>query len=135
MPAKDRYHDTVKRAIEKDGWKITREQVRVTFEDRYLWIDLQAQKESSEQIILVEVKEVEDVASPVEALANAVGKYLLYKLALKRAGSGIPLFMAISEAAYNGIMQSGMGSQVMAEFQLSLVVFDPVNEVIRQWIP
>jgi hypothetical protein len=43
--------------------------------------------------------------------------------------------MAISEAAYNGIMQSGMGSQVMAEFQLSLVVFDPVNEVIRQWIP
>ena len=25
MPAKDIYHDTVKRALEKDGWRITAE--------------------------------------------------------------------------------------------------------------
>jgi hypothetical protein len=79
LPAKDRYHDVVKRALIKDGWSVTGEQVRLTFGDRYLWIDMQAEK-PDQRIILVEVKELDEVDSPVEALANAVGKYLLVNL-------------------------------------------------------
>lgn len=30
MPAKDRYHDVVKRALIKDGWTIDNEQVTLT---------------------------------------------------------------------------------------------------------
>jgi hypothetical protein len=39
MPAKDSAHDGVKRALVKDGWAITDEQVRILANDRYMWID------------------------------------------------------------------------------------------------
>ena len=39
MPAKDYYHDTVKRALVKDGWIITREQVLFVIADRHVRID------------------------------------------------------------------------------------------------
>jgi Holliday junction resolvase-like predicted endonuclease len=77
MPAKDRHHDTVRRALRKDGWQITREQVRITFEDKNLWIDIQAEHPDQERIVLIEVKELEQVSSPVEALACAIGKVLV----------------------------------------------------------
>ncbi|BAZ16973.1 XisH protein [Calothrix sp. NIES-4071] len=32
MPPKDLFHDTVKRALEKDGWTITHEQLPLSFE-------------------------------------------------------------------------------------------------------
>ncbi|NWF68880.1 MAG: hypothetical protein HXY40_07330 [Chloroflexi bacterium] len=32
MPAKDRYHDTVKRALIKDGWQIAGEQTTLILE-------------------------------------------------------------------------------------------------------
>ena len=135
MPAKDRYHDTVKRALTKDGWTITSEQVRLTFGDRYFWIDLQAEKTSGQQVILVEVKELDDVASPVEALANAVGKYLLYRIGLAYTGQQIPLYMAVTEAAYAGILSATMGQQALNQFQISLLVFNPEQEEIVKWIP
>ncbi|MBI5931645.1 MAG: hypothetical protein HY862_20215 [Chloroflexi bacterium] len=79
MPAKNRHHDVVARALIKDGWVITDEQVKVVVDERSLYIDLEATKESTGLIILVEVKELDKVDSPIEALANAVGKYLLYR--------------------------------------------------------
>jgi XisH protein len=44
LPAKDRYHDTVKHALFKDGWTIVDEQVKVRIGRRRLWIDLRASK-------------------------------------------------------------------------------------------
>ena len=32
MPSKDIYHDTVKKALEKDGWLITKEQLKLRAE-------------------------------------------------------------------------------------------------------
>jgi hypothetical protein len=99
------------------------------------WIDMQAEKPLQQRIVLVEVKELDDVDSPIEALANAIGKYLLYRIGLRNADSDIPLYMAISEASYNGIMQDQIGQQAVAEFSISLLIFDPVQEIITQWIP
>ncbi|MBL8163477.1 MAG: fatty-acid synthase [Anaerolineae bacterium] len=134
MPAEDRYHYTVKRALIKDGWRITREQVRISFEDKKLWVDMQAERADAQQIILIEVKELDDVSSPIEALANALGKYLLYRMGLRNAESSIPLYMAITEAAYNGIMQSSIGQQAIQEFNLFLLIFDPNQEKVTRWI-
>ncbi len=46
MPAKDIFHDTVKTALEKDGWVIIRENLRVQIQDSDLamFIDLTAQQ-------------------------------------------------------------------------------------------
>ena len=72
MPAKDYYHDTVKRILIKDGWKITHEQVLFVIADRHVWIDMEASKTDQDQRILIEVKGFES-PSQVDALMDAVG--------------------------------------------------------------
>lgn len=67
MPAKDRYHDAVVRALIKAGWRVTDEQVTLAFGQRFLWVDIQAESRLRGVAILVEVKQIEDAASPVDA--------------------------------------------------------------------
>jgi XisH protein len=56
MPAKDRYHDVVVRALQKDGWTILAEQVALSMPTRRVWIDIRASKNAGAIAILVEVK-------------------------------------------------------------------------------
>jgi hypothetical protein len=74
MPAKDRLHDTVKRALEKDGWLVVQEQVYLSDNYRHIWIDLSVRK-GDEALHLIEIKGFEHVASPVESIMAAAGQY------------------------------------------------------------
>ncbi|MGH2343642.1 MAG: element excision factor XisH family protein [Chloroflexota bacterium] len=56
VPANDRYHDTVVRALTKDGWTVTAQQVAVAVPGRRLWIDLRATKVRDSLVVLIEVK-------------------------------------------------------------------------------
>ena len=61
MSAKDKFHDAVKQGLEKDGWKITHDPLRIEFgEEDKIQIDLGAEKvlgaEKSGQKIAVEIK-------------------------------------------------------------------------------
>ncbi|MGH2386582.1 MAG: element excision factor XisH family protein [Chloroflexota bacterium] len=56
VPAKDRYHDTVVRALTKGGWTVTAQQVAVAVPGRRLWIDLRAATASDSLVVLIEVK-------------------------------------------------------------------------------
>ena len=44
MPAKDIYHDTVKRALEKDGWTITHDPFPLQIGKKRLSADLGAER-------------------------------------------------------------------------------------------
>jgi len=44
MPAKDIYHNTVRTALEKDGWTITNDPLTLEIGDRSLFVDLGAEK-------------------------------------------------------------------------------------------
>lgn len=67
MPAKDVFHDTVKTALQRDGWIVTRENFRVQVDDEGLamFIDLTAEKlisaEKAGRKIAVEVKSFRDL--------------------------------------------------------------------------
>jgi hypothetical protein len=135
LPAKDYHHDTVIRALVKDGWTITGEQIKIIVEDRNLFIDIEASRASDNQMALIEVKELDAVSSPIDALASAIGKYFLYRVALKDAGVIIPLYLAVSEAAYQGILREKIGQLSILEGNISLVVFDPNREEVLRWIP
>ncbi len=135
MPAKDRYHDTVKRALGKDGWTIDDEQITLTVEQRNLWIDLQASKTEPRLVILIEVKELAEVDSAVEALANALGKFELYRLAIRAANLAFPLFLAVTKDAYDGILSERIGRLALEHAQIPLIVFDATREEIVEWIP
>ena len=81
MPAKDRYHDTVKRTLINNGWMIIDEQVKIEIGRRRLWIDVQDRKAKQNLAILVEIKGFENSPSSVEELFQALGQYVVYQVA------------------------------------------------------
>jgi hypothetical protein len=101
LPAKDHFHDTVKRALIKDGWTIDEDQVVFIGSERQVVIDLQVSKEGH-GIILVEVKGFQP--SMVEALANAIGKLLIYRYILHELAHDLTVWLAVPEFAYEGIL-------------------------------
>lgn len=135
MPAKDRYHDTVVRALTKAGWIVTAQQVAVAVPGRRLWIDLRAARASDNLVVLIEVKGFERLPSPVDYLADVVGQYLLYRAALALAGLATPLYLAVPTAAYDGILGEPLGRQVVRAAEVRMLVFDPSREEIVRWIP
>ena len=134
MPAKDRYHEIVKRALTKAGWLVDAEQLAMIIEDRRLWIDLRATKSDQHLVVLVEVKGFENMASPVEYLANTAGQYALYRSVLDYLALDLPLYLAVPEAAYNGILAEAVGQQLLRRVEARLIVFDPDREEVVQWI-
>lgn len=60
MPAKDIYHQRVKNALIKAGWRITRDTYQIKFREIKLYADLAARAmfaaQRDEQQIIVEVK-------------------------------------------------------------------------------
>ncbi len=134
MPAKDRYHDTVKRALVKDGWTIDSEQVLFVIANRHVWIDIQASRAAEAVTILIEVKGFEG-PSQVEQLVEAVGKYTVYRAVIDDAGGeNIPLYLAIPEKAYRGVLEEPIGIIARRQAQLKLLVFDPESEEVTEWI-
>lgn len=84
--------------------------------------------------VLIEVKGFEQ-PSQIEALVQALGKYNLYRSALKINGIDEMLYLAIPEIAYTGIISETLGKQIITDYEVKLVVFDPDAEEIIQWIP
>lgn len=135
MPAKDRYHDTVVRALVKAGWSIVDEQVKVEIARRRLWIDIHAQQSDLQLAILVEVKGFENSPSPIEELAKAVGQYLIYQTALSAVDIKFPRYLAVPQSAYQGILSEPIGQSIVKQIDMRLLIFDPIQEEIIQWIP
>ena len=75
--AKDIYHNIVRTALEKDGWKITDDPLTLKVGGRSAFIDLGAEKlfaaEKEDRRIAVEVK-IFISASPVRDLEQALGQ-------------------------------------------------------------
>ena len=85
MPAKDTYHDCVKNALIKDGWRITHDPLKLEIGKKDLYIDLGANQLvaaiKAEQKIAVEIKSFLG-RSDVDDLEKAPLKiYLLNPLA------------------------------------------------------
>lgn len=140
MSAKDIYHDTVVRALQKDGWSVTHENFIVPFGKRGLYVDIAADPmvaaERGDQRIAVEVKSFLK-PSPVQDLKEAVGQFFIYLSALQTSDEHKDrlLYLAVRDEAYNSVFKS---DDVVLEFVrghgIHLIVFDPINEVINEWI-
>jgi hypothetical protein len=133
LPAKDHYHDTVVRALEKEGWSVASTPYTLVTEDRRLWIDIYATREVEALTMLVEVKSFSS-PSPVDFLASAVGKYLIYTGLLEKDGMSTPLYMAVPLSAYESILREEIGVIARRKAKILLAVFDPEVEEILEWI-
>ena len=138
MPAKDIYHDTVKRALQKDGWIITHDPFPLQIGRKRLSADLGAERlinaEKGTQKIVVEVKSFVG-RSDVRDLEQALGQYILYRQVLNEMQSDRTLYLAVSEEIFNSVFTIELGQVLLKNNLVKLIVFDKESEAILQWIP
>lgn len=137
MPAKDIYHNIVKTVLEKDGWVITDDPLKLKWGLRELFVDLGASKllaaQKGERKIAIEIKSFVKI-SPVTDLEEALGQYILYRNILEETQPLREIYLAIRQATYREIFSEPIGNLVVEKNSLRLLVFDPEKEVIVQWI-
>lgn len=133
MPAKDKYHDTVVTALQKEGWHVEEEQYALFVGNRILWIDIYATNEQQERAILIEVKSFMS-ASQVEDLANAVGKYFIYRAILETYNRITKLYLSVPQDVFDAIFNEQLGLIVQEKLDISFALFDKELEIITQWI-
>lgn len=138
MPARDRYHNSVKNALIKDGWKITHDPLRLKWGVKDMYVDLGAEQlvtaEKSEQKIAVEIKTFSGT-SEVADIEQAIGQYFLYLAVINRTERERTLYIAIHEDVYFEIFEESLGQLLLEEYKIPLIVFDPEKEDILKWIP
>lgn len=87
MPAKDFHHDTVKRALIKDGWTITDDPLTLKLGVRSVYMDLGAEKliaaERGSDKIAVEIKSFSS-PSLLNDLEKAWGQFFMCARTLQR---------------------------------------------------
>ena len=144
MPAKDKYHDVVKRGLQKEEWVITHDPLRLDFtEDERVEIDLGAQRllvaEKSGRKIAVEVKSFLS-ASALSDFHTALGQFLNYRLVLAKLEpvsealeEDRTLYLAVPIAAYESFFSRELPQASIQQYQVKLIVYDPVREVIVKW--
>ena len=138
MPAKDIYHDTVKRALQKDGWIITHDPFPLQIGRKRLSADLGAERlinaEKGTQKIVVEVKSFVG-RSDVRDLEQALGQYILYRQVLNEMRIDRSLYLAISQPIFKSVFTIELGQVLLKNLIVKLIVFDEKSEAILQWIP
>ncbi len=103
MPARDRDHDAVKRALIKEGWTITHDPYRIGVGEEKLFVDLGAERaiaaERGGEKIAVEIKSFLG-ASEQRDFQQALGQYLQYHTLMEQIDPTRTLFLAVPEDVY-----------------------------------
>jgi len=139
MPALDRYHEPVRRALVKDGWTITDDPLQLSVGKRTLSVDLGAERsligaERENQRIAVEIKTFGG-ASPVADLQQAIGQFVMYKSVLSQAKPERELYLAVSEEVRDSILSEELGQLMLREYIDRLFYFSVEREEIIEWKP
>jgi hypothetical protein len=138
MSAKDRFHEVVKTSLQKEQWVITHDPLRIEFGEKdEVRIDLGAERllaaEKAGKKIAVEVKSFLSDSALFD-FHLALGQFLNYRLVLQAREKERTLYLAIPIAAYESFFQRDLPQASVQQYQVKLIVYDPVDEVIVKWI-
>jgi hypothetical protein len=135
--AKDFYHNNVREALEKDGWRITNDPYSIKIDDIGYEIDFGAEPliaaEKDEQMIAVEVKSFVG-PSNVNEFHKAVGQFNDYYVALEMKDPNRVLFLAIPEEVWVVFFQKNLIQKSLARIQAKIIVYNPHTNTVVQWI-
>lgn len=137
MSAKDLFHQTVKTALEKDGWLITDDPLHIRVGGVLdMYIDLGAEKiiaaQKEGQKIAVEIKSFIG-ASTISDFHLAIGQFINYRYALEDEDPERILYLAVPQNTYNDFFKLPFIQSVVRRSQLTLLVYDIEQEAIVQW--
>lgn len=134
---KDRFHDVVRTALEREGWKITADPYEINVDDVDFEIDLAAEQllaaELEDRKIAVEVKSFIS-PSNVSEFHTALGQFLNYRDALDKVEPDRQLYLAVREPVYESFFQRRFIASAVERYQLRLAIYDVQQEVITRWL-
>ncbi|BAY96547.1 fdxN element excision controlling factor protein [Tolypothrix tenuis PCC 7101] len=136
--AKDVFHQQVKNALIKDGWIITNDPLTVRISEVVkVQIDLAAENaiaaERGHEKIAVEIKSF-ITGSDINEFHTALGQYLNYCQALEEYEPDRIVYLAVPNETYQDFFQLAFVQRSLQRYQVKLIVYDPKEEEIRQWI-
>jgi XisH protein len=137
MSRKDRFHQAVKNALEKDGWTITHDPLSLKIGTFRLQVDLGAEKliaaQKDNQKIAVEIKSFLR-ASKITDFYQAFGQFIPYKVALKRIEPERVIYLAIPNSTYEELFGEILIQDLLEEYPVKLIIYNPEKEEVQSWI-
>lgn len=138
MSRKDRFHEAVRHALEKENWLITHDPFTIQISEAVkLKIDLGAENtiaaQRDREKIAVEIKNFM-TDSDISEFHVALGQYLNYLQALEEEEPDRILHLAVPLETYNDFFQLPFIQKSLQRHEINLMVYDPIQEEIRQWI-
>ena len=136
--ARDKFHNAVRRGLEKQEWQITHDPLRLEFgADDRLEVDLGAQQLLGAQRIgkkiAVEIKSFLNDSAMLD-FHLALGQFLNYRLVLERLDPDRTLYLAIPGSAHESFFGRDLPQLAIQTYGLKMIVYEPKDEVILQWI-
>ena len=138
MPRKDIYHDAVRVALENEGWTITDDPLTVPTPGLDFHIDLGAVRE-----IIGAEKDGIQVAIEIKSLKGnsvfydfhqALGQFMIYRLALKMTEQNHVLYLGVPESQYLRLERVEIYRLAWLEFEIGLLIFNEKDKTIVKWI-
>ncbi|MFN5988776.1 MAG: XisH family protein [Dolichospermum sp.] len=136
--AKDVFHQQVKNALIKEGWNITHDPLTIRISEAVkLQIDLAAETtiaaERDSEKIAVEIKSfIGD--SDISSFHTALGQYLNYSQALEEQEPNRIVYLAIPFETYYDFFKLPFIQRMLQRYQVKVIIYDPKQEEVRQWI-
>ena len=134
--ARDLFHDAVRHALEKDGWTITADPLKLEFGTVKALVDLGAEKiiaaERGLQQIAVEIKSFIG-PSEINDFHTALGQFLNYRKLLDLTDPTRELFLAIPLETQISFFSTDFPKMMIEDYNVKTLVYDPTAEVIVQW--
>jgi len=138
MPAKDIYHEPVKKALINDGWRIIADPFIIKYKDAELYADLAAEQIIAAELqgkrIVVEIKSFLG-KSPMTDFHHALGQYIVYRNLLHLTDPDYQVFLAIDHITYKELFQRPSIQVIINQNNLNLLIVNMSQEIINQWIP
>lgn len=137
VAVRDFYHEQVKRALKKDGWEITDDPYLLESGKIRYQVDLGAEKlfgaNKGQEKILVEVKSFVG-PSDINEFHRAIGQYVDYLVVLEEVEPDRTLFLAVPIFAWENFFQERAIQKALKFIEAKVLVYDPTNEKVEQWI-
>jgi hypothetical protein len=138
MSARDKFHEAVKKGLQKEQWLITHDPLTIEFGEKdEVRIDLGAEQllgaERGGEKIAIEIKSFLSDSALFD-FHTALGQFLNYRLVLELRESERTLYLAVPISAYESFFQRDLPQASIRQYQVKLIVYDPINEVIVKWI-
>jgi hypothetical protein len=135
--ARDIFHNAVRSALQKENWIITDDPLSLETGGAKFQIDLGAERlltaDRGTERIAVEIKTFAS-ESLITDYHAALGQFLNYQLALELNNIERSLYLAVPALVYESFFQKEFVQISVERHQIKRIVYEPLSEVIEQWI-